>query len=142
MAAIRFGPHSVPSQEDPRAAIESFGERGYGACEVDFEGGASWRARPGSPSPSTRRSPASSATSTRARSTAWRWGCSDHSAGVAVACGAEIVVFHYGEGTLRAEPLAEALARFERPATVIGESPDEASNQAIRAALLGEPARA
>jgi endonuclease IV len=48
----------------------------------------------------------------------------------------------YGEGTLRAEPLAEALARFERPATVIGESPDDASNQAIRTALLGEPARA
>ena len=30
----------------------------------------------------------------------------------------------YGDGTLRAEPLAEALARFERPATVISESPD------------------
>ncbi len=29
----------------------------------------------------------------------------------------------YGEGTLRAEPLREALARFERPATVISESP-------------------
>jgi deoxyribonuclease IV len=41
----------------------------------------------------------------------------------------------YGKGTLRAEPLAEALERFERPATVIGESPDEESNQAIRAAL-------
>jgi hypothetical protein len=44
----------------------------------------------------------------------------------------------YGEGTLRAEPLAEALARFERPATVITESPDEASHQAVRAVLLGE----
>ncbi len=41
----------------------------------------------------------------------------------------------YGEGTLRAEPLGAALARFERPATVISESPDEASSQAIRAAL-------
>ena len=41
----------------------------------------------------------------------------------------------YGEGTLRADPLAEALAGFERPATVIGESPDEESNQAIRAVL-------
>ena len=46
----------------------------------------------------------------------------------------------YGEGTLRAEPLATALAGFERSATVIGESPDEESNQAIRDILL-TPAR-
>jgi deoxyribonuclease-4 len=44
----------------------------------------------------------------------------------------------YGEGTLRAEPLREALDRFERPATVISESPDEESSQAIRAVLTGE----
>ena len=42
----------------------------------------------------------------------------------------------YGEGTLRAEPLGEALTHFERSATVITESPDEASHQAIRAALF------
>jgi deoxyribonuclease-4 len=41
----------------------------------------------------------------------------------------------YGEGTLRAEPLGQALAGFGRPATVISESPDEESHQAIRAAL-------
>jgi deoxyribonuclease-4 len=41
----------------------------------------------------------------------------------------------YGAGTLRAEPLGEALARFERPATVISESPDEESSRAIYAAL-------
>jgi deoxyribonuclease-4 len=41
----------------------------------------------------------------------------------------------YGEGTLRAEPLRDALARFERPATVISESPDAASTDAIRAVL-------
>jgi endonuclease IV len=41
----------------------------------------------------------------------------------------------YGEGTLRAEPLGQALAQFDRPATVIAESPDEASNQQIRAIL-------
>ena len=41
----------------------------------------------------------------------------------------------YGEGTLRAEPLREALARFERPATVISESPDAESTQAIGAVL-------
>src|SRR5437773_10851065 len=43
----------------------------------------------------------------------------------------------YGQGTLRAEPLADALARFGRPATVRCESPDAASPQAIRAILPG-----
>ena len=46
----------------------------------------------------------------------------------------------YGQGTLRAEPLREALGQFARPATVISESPDEASHQAILAALLGPAA--
>jgi deoxyribonuclease-4 len=46
----------------------------------------------------------------------------------------------YGEGTLRAEPLRDALALFDRPATVISESPDEESHQAIRAILSGAPA--
>src|SRR3954469_2663380 len=46
----------------------------------------------------------------------------------------------YGEGTLRAEPLRDALTRFERPATVISESPDEASTQTIGTVLLGESA--
>src|ERR671915_289635 len=43
----------------------------------------------------------------------------------------------YGEGTLRAEPLGEALARFGRPATLITESPDEDSHQSIKTILLG-----
>jgi deoxyribonuclease-4 len=42
----------------------------------------------------------------------------------------------YGEGTLRADGLRDALARFERPATVISESPGEESHQAVRAALF------
>jgi deoxyribonuclease-4 len=42
----------------------------------------------------------------------------------------------YGEGTLRAEPLREALDRFERPATVISESPDAASTRLIGDVLL------
>jgi len=46
----------------------------------------------------------------------------------------------YGEGTLRAEPLRDALAGFDRAATVISESPDEASTQTIGAVLLGERA--
>jgi deoxyribonuclease-4 len=41
----------------------------------------------------------------------------------------------YGEGTLRAEPLRKALHRFKRQATVISESPDLRSTQAISAAL-------
>ena len=41
----------------------------------------------------------------------------------------------YGDGTLRAEPLREALERFARPATVISESPDESSTEAIRLVL-------
>jgi deoxyribonuclease IV len=41
----------------------------------------------------------------------------------------------YGEGTLRAEPMRDALASFGRPATVISESPDEESSQAIRSVL-------
>ena len=41
----------------------------------------------------------------------------------------------YGEGTLRAEPLGEALAQFDRPATVISEAPDLESSLAIRAAM-------
>jgi len=43
----------------------------------------------------------------------------------------------YGDGTLRADPLRDALDGFERPATVISESPDERSSQAIRAVLEG-----
>lgn len=46
----------------------------------------------------------------------------------------------YGEGTLRVEPLRDALTRFERPATVISESPDDASTQTIGTVLLGESA--
>jgi deoxyribonuclease-4 len=42
----------------------------------------------------------------------------------------------YGEGTLRAEPLRDALAGFDRSATVISESPDEESSQAIRSVLM------
>jgi deoxyribonuclease-4 len=47
----------------------------------------------------------------------------------------------YGEGTLRADPLAEALEPFDRPATVISESPDEESTQAIKAVLEGRSAK-
>src|SRR4029078_5956867 len=35
---IRFGPARVPSRESPQAAIELLQERGFDACEIDFEG--------------------------------------------------------------------------------------------------------
>ena len=41
----------------------------------------------------------------------------------------------YGEGTLRAEPMRAALAAFDRPVTVISESPDEASTREIQLIL-------
>jgi len=59
-----------------------------------------------------------------------------HFSDIAYANRNETKHLRYGEGTLRAEPLRDALARFDRPATVITESPDEASHQAIRSVLL------
>src|SRR5437016_13834912 len=38
MGDVRFGPARVPSQKSPEEAIELLVERGYTACEVDFEG--------------------------------------------------------------------------------------------------------
>jgi deoxyribonuclease IV len=64
-----------------------------------------------------------------------------HFSDIAYANRNETKHLRYGEGTLNAEPLAEALARFERPATVISESPDDASHQGIRAVLLPAAAR-
>ena len=38
MGELKFGPARVPSQESPEAAVELLVERGYTACEIDFEG--------------------------------------------------------------------------------------------------------
>src|SRR5881227_2950841 len=38
MGELRFGPARVPSRETPEAAIKLLQERGYTACEIDFEG--------------------------------------------------------------------------------------------------------
>jgi len=58
-----------------------------------------------------------------------------HFSDIAYANRNETKHLRYGEGTLRADPLGEALRRFKRPATVISESPDEESSQAIMAIL-------
>src|SRR6266516_950238 len=230
MGALHFGPARVPSRESPEAAIELLQERGYTACEIDFEG-KFWMDYPWAERLGELAREAGIVLSVHApiagfmghverdKKQRMAVGMLDHSAGIAKAAGAELVVFHpgfllgrelgtaedlftiaartgwvrpvvdfahlhavtdggfteteafaeilegaddvlepgapfhvhfsdiayanrnetkhlpYGEGTLRAEPLGEALARFERPATVISESPNEASHQAIQAAL-------
>jgi deoxyribonuclease-4 len=274
MATIHFGPARVPSRETPEAAIDLLLQRGYNACEVDFEGGF-WMEYPWAERFGELARDAGIALSVHApiagfmghverdKKQRMAVGMLDHSAGIAVACGAELVVFHpgfllgrereaaleavaeqlaelrmrlegkgravpfgveimgrvrelgtaedvfwlsarlgwvrpvldfahlhavtdggfleedafagvlegadsilepgapfhvhfsdiafanrnetkhlpYGEGTLTAEPLRDALARFDRPATVISESPGEESHQAIRAILVGAASR-
>jgi deoxyribonuclease-4 len=274
VGAIRYGPARVPSQESPEAAIELLLERGYSACEIDFEQ-KFWMDYPWAERFGELARDAGIALSVHApiagfmghverdKKQRMAVGMLDHSAGVAVAAGAEVVVFHpgfllgreredaidsvveqlaelrerlegkdravpfgievmgrvrelgsiddvieisrrldwvrpvldfahmhatsdgaftdperfaevlasadqvieegapfhihfsdiqyanrnetkhlpYGEGTLRAEPLAEALDRFERPATVISESPNEESHQAVRGILAGSASR-
>jgi deoxyribonuclease-4 len=280
MGEIRFGPARVPSQDSPDEAIALLLDRGYTACEIDFEGGFwmdyDWAARFGELAGGAGIAlsvhaplPAFLGHVDRGKKFNMALGMLDHTAGIAVAAGAEVVVFHpgfllgrereqaraprgsqrrdphpppqharlekkerlvpfgvevmgrvrelgtaddvfaiseragwirpvidfahmhatsdgaftdvdafaavleradellppgapfhihfsdiayanrnetkhlpYGEGTLRAEPLGEALSRFERPATVISESPGEESHQAVKAALLAAAARA
>jgi deoxyribonuclease-4 len=270
MGDVKFGPARVPSRESPEAAIDLLLERGYSACEIDFEGkfwmDYDWAGRFGELAREAGivlsvHAPIAGfmGHAERGKKLNMAVGMLDHSAGIAKAAGAELVVFHpgfllertreaaldsvceqlgelrerlegkdravpfgvevmgrvrdlgsvddvleisrrcgwvrpvldfahmhatsdgaftdsamfaevleqaddvmpdgvpfhihfsdiafanrnetkhlpYGEGTLRAEPLAEALTAFERPATVISESPDEASSQAIRAVFLG-----
>src|SRR3569833_652681 len=60
-----------------------------------------------------------------------------HFSDIAYASRNETKHLPYGEGTLRVDGLRDALARFDRPATVISESPDEASTQTIRTVLEG-----
>jgi deoxyribonuclease IV len=272
---LRFGPARVPSRESPEQAVELLLQRGYTACEIDFEGGFwmdyPWAERFGQVAAHAGivlsvHAPIAGFMGHVERDKKQRMavGMLDHSAGVAKAAGAELVVFHpgfllgrereqalasvceqlaelrerleqkdravpfgvevmgrvrelgtaddvfaisaelgwvrpvldfahlhatsdgaftdverfaqvltgadellepgalfhvhfsdiafanrnetkhlpYGEGTLRAEPLAEALTRFDRPATVVTESPDEESNQAIRKILLERLAQA
>jgi deoxyribonuclease-4 len=269
MGEIRFGGARVPSRESPEEAIAILRERGYTACEIDFEGkfwmGYEWAAGFGELAREhgialSVHAPIAGfmGHAERGKKLNMAVGMLDHSAGIAKAAGAELVVFHpgfllgrtredaidsvceqlgelrerleqkdravpfgievmgrvrelgslddvveisrrlgwvrpvldfahmhatsdgayteaslfedalraadevlepgapfhihfsdiafanrnetkhlpYGEGTLRAEPLGEALAGCDRPATVISEAPDLESSYAIRDALL------
>ena len=106
MGAIRFGPARWPSRDSPEEAIRILGERGYTACELDFESGfwldypaaerlgelarendialsvhAPLFAFPGHPDP---------------KKAKMALGALDRTAGIATACGAEVVVIHPG----------------------------------------------
>jgi deoxyribonuclease IV len=133
MAPIRIGPARVPSRESPEAAVEILLERGYNANEIDFEGGF-WMDYPWAERFGELARDAGIALSVHApiagfmghverdKKQRMAVGMLDHSAGVAVACGAELVVFHPGfllgrtrEAALEAvaEQLEELRTRLE-----------------------------
>src|ERR671939_99849 len=158
MGELHFGPSRVPSRESPEAAIELLLERGFTACEIDFEGkfwmDYPWAERFGELAHEAGiilsvHAPIAGfmGHAERGKKLNMAIGMLDHSAGVAKACSAELVVFHPGFllGRTREEAidsvveqlgeLREPLTQFERPATVISESPDLVSDEAIYAAL-------
>ena len=125
MAEIRFGPARVPSRESPEAAVELLRERGYTACEIDFEGGFwmdyPWAERFGQVAREAGivlsvHAPLAGFLGQVERDKKHRMaiGMLDHSAGVAAACGAELVVIHPGFllGRTREQALAEVVEQL------------------------------
>jgi deoxyribonuclease-4 len=130
---VRFGPARVPSRESPEAATALLRERGFDACEIDFEGGFwmdyPWAERFGQLAREAKivlsvHAPIAGFMGHVERDKKQRMavGMLDHSAGVAKAAGAELVVFHPGFllGRTRAvalrsicEQLAELRERLE-----------------------------
>jgi deoxyribonuclease IV len=64
-----------------------------------------------------------------------------HFSDIAYANRNETKHLRYGEGTLRAEPLKQALRKFRRTANVISESPDLESSLAIQAVLAASASK-
>src|SRR5919199_15206 len=107
MGELRFGPPRVPSRDSPETAIALLRERGYTACEIDFEGkfwmDYPWAERFGELARGAGivlsvHAPIAGFLGHLERDKKHRMaiGMLDHSAGIAVACGAELVVFHPG----------------------------------------------
>src|SRR5215203_6423020 len=103
----RFGPARVPSRESPEAAIQLLLERGHSACEIDFEGkfwmDYEWAERFGRLARENSvvlsvHAPIAGFVGHAERSKKLNMaiGMLDHSAGIALAAGAELVVFHPG----------------------------------------------
>src|SRR5256714_2234544 len=107
MGALHFGPARVPSRESPEAAIELLQERGYTACEIDFEG-KFWMDYPWAERFGELAREAGIVLSVHApiagfmghverdKKQRMAVGMLDHSAGIAKSAGAELVVFHPG----------------------------------------------
>jgi deoxyribonuclease IV len=107
MGRVRFGPARIPSRESPEAAIALLQERGFTACEIDFEGGFwmdyDWAAQFGQLARKAKivlsvHAPIAGFMGHVERDKKQRMavGMLDHSAGIAKAAGAELVVFHPG----------------------------------------------
>src|SRR5881275_3090607 len=134
MAKLRFGPARVPSRRSPKEAISMLQRRGFTACEIDFEGGFwmdyAWAARFGELARESKivlsvHAPIAGFMGHVERDKKQRMavGMLDHSAGIAKAAGAELVVFHPGFllGRTRAaaidsvcEQLGELRVRLEK----------------------------
>jgi deoxyribonuclease-4 len=107
MGRVRFGPARVPSRESPEAAIALLQERGFDACEIDFEGSFwmdyDWATELGRLAKQAKIALSVHAPiagfmghAERGRKLNMATGMLDHSAGIAKAAGAELVVFHPG----------------------------------------------
>ena len=134
MGRIRLGPARVPSRQSPEAAIALLEERGFDACEIDFEGSFwmdyDWATELGRLAKQAKIALSVHAPiagfmghAERGRKLNMATGMLDHSAGIAKAAGAELVVFHPGfllgrtrEGALDSivEQLGELRERLER----------------------------
>src|SRR5581483_9428479 len=97
-SALHVGPARVPSRASPEAAVALLAERGYTACEIDFEAGF-WMGYPFAErfgALARERGIVLSGHAERGRKLNMAVGMLDHSAGIAKAAGAELVVFHPG----------------------------------------------
>ncbi|MDQ3777491.1 MAG: TIM barrel protein, partial [Actinomycetota bacterium] len=107
MGQLHFGPARIPSRETPEHAIALLRERGYTACEIDFEGkfwmDYPWAEQLGELARANGivlsvHAPIAGFMGHVERDKKQRMavGMLDHSAGIAAAAGAELVVFHPG----------------------------------------------
>src|SRR5579859_2734985 len=125
MGLVRFGPARLPSRDSADAAVEALSDRGFTACEVDFEGGF-WMSYDFAEALGTAARERGIVLSVHAPIAAFvghaergkklnmAFGMLDHSAGIAAACGAEVVVFHPGFllGREREQALADVVEQL------------------------------